>query len=79
MRNIVFMIDYKKDGATKKEYQYSIDSWNGNFFIHTNLDAEDFKICMCKHNSIQNWKDYIPATKGVLIGGFNLLNEWMIR
>jgi hypothetical protein len=27
MRNIVFMIDYKKDGATKKEYQYSIDSW----------------------------------------------------
>jgi hypothetical protein len=27
MRNIVFMIDYKKDGDTKKEYQYSIDSW----------------------------------------------------
>ena len=63
----------------QKEIRYSIDSWNGNFFIHTNLDAEDFKICMCKHDSIQNWKDYIPATKGVLIGGFNLLNEWMIR
>ena len=27
MRNIVFMIDIKKDGATKKEYQYSIDYW----------------------------------------------------
>ncbi len=63
----------------QKEIRYSIDSWNGNFFIHTNLDAEDFKICMCRHDSIQNWKDYIPATKGVLIGGFNLLNEWMIR
>ena len=63
----------------QKEIRYSIDSWNGNFFIHTNLDAEDFKICMCEHDSIQNWKDYIPATKGVLIGGFNLLNEWMIR
>ena len=63
----------------QKEIRYSIDSWNGNFFIHTNLEAEDFKICMCKHDSIQNWKDYIPATKGVLIGGFNLLNEWMIR
>ena len=27
----------------------------------------------------EKWKDYIPATKGVLIGGFDLLNEWMIR
>ena len=28
MNNIVFMIDIKKDGKTKKEYQYSIDSWS---------------------------------------------------
>ena len=27
MSNIVFMIDYKTGEATKKEYQYSIDSW----------------------------------------------------
>lgn len=27
MNNIVFIIDIKKDGKTKKEYQYSIDSW----------------------------------------------------
>ena len=27
MRNLVFIIDIKKDGKTKKEYQTSIDSW----------------------------------------------------
>ena len=27
MSNIVFMIDYKTGKTTKKEYQYSIDSW----------------------------------------------------
>ena len=27
MNNIVFIIDIKQDGKTKKEYQYSIDSW----------------------------------------------------
>ena len=27
MNNIVFIIDIKKEGKTKKEYQYSIDSW----------------------------------------------------
>ncbi len=63
----------------QKEIRYSIDSWKGNFFIHTNLNAEDFKICICKHEKIKNWEDYIPATKGVLIGGFHLLNEWMVR
>ena len=63
----------------QKEIKYSIDSWKENFFIHTNLDAEDFKICICKQENIKKWQDYIPATKGVLIGGFDLLNEWMIR
>ena len=57
----------------QKEIKYSVDSWKGNFYIHTNLDAEDYKICKCKHENIRKWKDYIPATKGVLIGGFNLL------
>jgi len=63
----------------QNEIRYSVDSWKGNFFIHTNQNAEDFKICVCKHKNIEKWKDYIPATKGVLIGGFELLNNWMIR
>jgi len=63
----------------QKEIKYSVDSWKGNFYIHTNLDAEDYKICKCKHENIRKWEDYIPATKGVLIGSFDLLNEWMIR
>ena len=63
----------------QKEIKYSVDSWKENFFIHTNLNAEDFKICICKHSNIEEWQDYIKATNGVLIGGFNLLNQWMIR
>ncbi len=63
----------------QKEIKYSVDSWKGNFYIHTNLDAEDYKICKCKHENIRKWKDYIPEKKGVLIGGFDLLNEWMVR
>ena len=63
----------------QKEIIYSLDSWKGNFYIHTNQDAEDFKICKCKHENINEWKEYIPATNGVLIGGFTLLNDWMVR
>jgi len=63
----------------QKEIKYNIDSWKDNFYIHTNLDAEDYKICKCKHENINQWEDFIPASNGVLIGGFDFLNEWMIR
>ena len=59
--------------------EYSIDSWNGYFWMHTNQDAKDFKISRCKHDELNNWKDFVPAKEEVLIGGFVLLNDWMIR
>ena len=59
--------------------EYSLDSWNGYFWIHTNKEAKDFKICRCKNESIDKWEEYVPAKNEVLIGGFSLLNNWMIR
>jgi len=59
--------------------EYSLDSWNGYFWIHTNKEAKDFKICRCKNKSIDQWEEYIPAKDEILIGGFSLLNNWMIR
>ena len=58
---------------------YSVNSWNGNFYNHTNKNAEDFKIDICKSLEIQNWKPYIPAKDEVLIGGLTFLNNWIIR
>ena len=63
----------------QKEIIYSVDSWKSDFFIHTNLNAEDFKICICKHNNINKWHDYVKAASGVLIGGCSFLNDWIIR
>ncbi len=63
----------------KEGIEYSLDSWGGYFWMHTNQDAKDFKILRCKHEDINNWEDYIPAKEEVLIGGFVLLNNWMVR
>ena len=59
--------------------EYSIDSWNEYFWIHTNKNAKDFKICRCKHESLDKISDYIPSKKDVMIGGFTFLKNWMIR
>ena len=63
----------------KKGIIYSVSSWNGCFYNHTNEDAEDFKIEKCKDLSNQNWETYIAAKDEVLIGGLVFLNDWIIR
>ena len=63
----------------KKDIIYSVSSWNGCFYNHTNEDAEDFKIEKCKDLSNQNWEKYIAAKDEVLIGGLVFLNDWIIR
>jgi oligopeptidase B len=58
---------------------YSVNSWDGKFYNHTNKDAEDFKIEVSDSLESQSWKDFIPAKKETLIGGLTFLNNWIIR
>jgi len=37
---------------------YSVNSWNGKFYNHTNKGAEDFKIDICDNLENQNWKPF---------------------
>ena len=63
----------------KKGVIYSVNSWDNLFYIHTNDEAEDFKIDVCNDLSNQKWQEYIPAQNEVLIGGLTFLNNWIIR
>ena len=56
-----------------------MDSWNGYFWIHTNDEAKDFKICRCKHDDLKNIINFVPPKNNVMIGGFSFLNDWIIR
>ena len=58
---------------------YNVDSFGDHWYLHTNKNAEDFKILRCKHNKINEWKDFIPARNGVLIGGMSFLKDWILR
>ncbi len=63
----------------KKGVIYSVNSWDGYFYCHTNDDAEDFKIERCDDLSNQKWEIYIASKEEVLIGGLIFLNDWIIR
>ena len=46
---------------------YSINSWNNNFYMHTNKDAEDFKILVSKNINSNQWENFISAKDETLI------------
>ena len=58
---------------------YSIDSFGGCWYMHTNKDAEDFKVSRCSHQKINEWEDFVPSKNGVLIGGLTFLKNWILR
>ena len=58
---------------------YHMNSWDGYFYMHTNKNAEDFKIERCNDIISQKWKTFIPAKDETLIGGLTFLNKWIIR
>ena len=63
----------------KRGILYSVNSWNGKFYNHTNENAEDFKIDITDNLQNPNWKTFIAAKDEVLIGGLTFLDNWIIR
>ena len=79
-----FNVDEKKPlpkliKKRQKGILYSVNSWNNNFYNHTNENAEDFKIDISESLDVQNWKPFISAKDEVLIGGCIFLKNWIIR
>ncbi|MDB9819732.1 S9 family peptidase [Candidatus Pelagibacter sp.] len=58
---------------------YSVNSWDGKFYNHTNENAEDFKIDISDILEKPDWKTFIAAKDEVLIGGLTFLKNWIIR
>ena len=58
---------------------YSVNSWDGKFYNHTNENAEDFKIDISDTLEKPDWKTFITSKDEVLIGGLTFLKNWIIR
>ena len=63
----------------KKDVRYSIDSWKGFFYVHTNEDARDYKILRCKTDSIDKLEVFIPSKRETVIGSLDFLDNYIIR
>ena len=61
--------------------EYSIDHFDGKWFIRTNKDkATNFKLMICDENKTnkENWKDYISHRQDVLLEDIDLFNNHLV-
>ena len=65
--------------SREKGIIYSVNSWDNYFYMHTNKDAEDFKIERCKDINTQKWETFIAPKEETLIGSLLFLNKWIVR
>ena len=62
----------------KENISLSLDSWNKYFYLHTNENAENFKVIKSSHKIPETFEEVIKPKKNTLIGNPIMLMDWMI-
>ena len=75
---------YKRQNLTlfqkrKNDVRYSIDSWQGFFYVHTNEEARDYKVLRCKNDQINELEVFLPPKEETVIGGLEFLDDYILR
>ena len=63
----------------KNDIRYSIDSWQGFFYVHTNEEARDYKVLRCKNDQIDKLEVFLPPKEETVIGGLEFLDDYILR
>lgn len=64
-----------------KDVLYEIEHWNGQFLVHTNWEAKNFRLMTTPENQTarENWKEVIAHRADVLMEGVSAFkNHWVI-
>ena len=63
----------------KKGIRYSIDSWKGYWYIHTNKNALDYQILRSKNDNVNNTEIFIAAKNETIVGSLDFLDNYILR
>lgn len=72
--------EFKVLSPRREGHEYSADFDNGEFYIRTNKDAENFKVMRASaaDPAEANWKDYIPYNPEVKIEGIDFFRNYAV-
>ena len=60
-------------------HEYGVDHRDGYFYITTNKEAKDFRICRLPvSGGVEEWVDFVPAQEGLKIEGIDLFEDFAV-
>ncbi|MDC3024241.1 S9 family peptidase [Alphaproteobacteria bacterium] len=62
----------------RENISYSLDSWNRCFYLHTNENAENFKLIKTEHSKKNIFYEVISPKKNTIIGSPLILKKWLL-
>ncbi|HXH70907.1 MAG TPA: S9 family peptidase [Pyrinomonadaceae bacterium] len=64
----------------EKDHEYAVDFYNGEFYITTNKNAENFRVSRAPLSdpSEKNWKDFIRHNPAIKIEGVDFFKDYAI-
>lgn len=64
----------------EKNHEYAVDFYNGEFYITTNKNAENFRVVRAPVSdaSEKNWKDFIPHNPAIKIEGVDFFKDYAV-
>lgn len=64
----------------EKDHEYSVDHYQDKFYIHTNLDAKNFRLMATPVDKTakENWEEIIPHRDDVLLQGFEVFKNYLV-
>jgi oligopeptidase B len=72
--------DWKIILPREKDHEYDVDFYNGDFYITTNKNAENFRVVRAPLSdpSEKNWKDFIPHNPAIKIEGIDFFKDFAV-
>ncbi len=64
----------------EKDHEYAVDFYNGEFYITTNKNAENFRVAHAPLSdpSEKNWKDFIAHNPAIKIEGIDFFRDYAV-
>lgn len=71
--------DFKMVQARQPDMLYGVDHYKNDFYIRTNLDAQNFRLMKTsvKMPGMENWKEVIPHRTDVLLEDFEIFSNYL--
>ena len=72
--------DFRIFQKRERDLEYSFGHYDGEFYIHTNLDAKNFRLMKTTENKTEkeNWQEFIAHREDVMLEGLDIFKNYFV-